>query len=165
MSLVEFYLGEVPDDLGRRLSDYWSWDCQRLEDVHDFIQWMFPLAEPSPVNPSAPTLDAATIAEFRCNPTIQQNLLKSLDVMLDFYGFTLDRSQKTITAAVYFKGRARNWLSRNNHNHLRITRILKCLMLCGLDDYALAFHAVLVQVARPDKVSSATLRFWEDAVR
>ncbi|HYV36424.1 MAG TPA: opioid growth factor receptor-related protein [Gemmataceae bacterium] len=165
MNLVAFYQCQTPDNLGRRLSDYWTWNHDRLEEVHNFIQWMFPLMEPSNFNASAPTLDAQSMAEFRNQPAIQQNLLKSLEVMLDFYGFTLDRVGKSVTPAAHFHERADNWLFPNDHNHLRITRILKCLTLCGLGDYATAFHAALLHVSTPTNVTTATLRFWNDAVR
>jgi hypothetical protein len=126
---------------------------------------LFPLPEASAFNRSAPLLDPATLAEFRRDALIQQNLLKSLEVMLAFYGFTLDRDKKVVTPADNFKERADNWLFPNDHNHLRITRILRCLTLCGLQDFARAFHAALVRATGPTTVTAETLRFWENAVR
>ena len=63
--LIGFLSGTAQDGAGRLLPDLLAWPDQRLEQVHDFIQWMFPLPEPSPVNPDAPVLDAGTIAEIR----------------------------------------------------------------------------------------------------
>ena|SRR5437660_10556579 len=165
MDLVKFYRGEAPDGQGRWLRDYWAWDHERLEAQHDYIQWMFPLVERSAFNSRAPTFDDASLAAFRTDPLIRDHLLRSLEVMLDFYGFTLQREEKTVTLAGHFNERAAEWLVPNDHNHLRITRILKCLTLCGLGDYAKAFHRALVGVARPDTVTRETLRFWENAVR
>jgi Opioid growth factor receptor (OGFr) conserved region len=55
--ITGFLSGGAPDNEGRTLSDIQQWSDQRLEAVHDFIQWMFPLMEPIPVNPDAPVLD------------------------------------------------------------------------------------------------------------
>ena len=68
-----------------------SWDDGRLEAVHDYIQWLFPLDEPSRFNPSAPLLTAHDRAAFR-DPELAANLRRALDRMLAFYGFTLDPS-------------------------------------------------------------------------
>src|SRR5207249_2799149 len=118
-----FYQGEKPDNRGRYLREMQQWPDDRLEDIHDFIQWMFPLPERSGVNPRAPVLDPATIAEFRTSPEMQQNLRKSFLRMIGFYGLTLNATGE-IERAVNFKSQASNWLSPGNHNHLRITRII-----------------------------------------
>jgi hypothetical protein len=164
MNLVTFYRNEAPDYRGRWLRELWNYDDEQLEEHHDFIQVLFPLAEVSFYNAQAPLLDATTIGAFQSDGTIQQNLLKSLEVMLAFYGFTLDREKKLVAPAGSFAERAENWLFLNDHNHLRITRILKCLMLCGLENYARAFHVALVRVAKPSTVTEETLRFWDNAV-
>ena len=54
--LVKFYRGEGRDSEGRLLSEIWAWGNQELEDVHDFIQWLFPLPEPSRFNADAPLM-------------------------------------------------------------------------------------------------------------
>jgi hypothetical protein len=66
--------------------------------------------------------------------------------------------------ADHFAERVAEWMFPNDHNHLRITRILKCLTLCGLGQFAWAFHKALVEAVGPDQVTVETLRFWENAV-
>jgi hypothetical protein len=84
--------------------------------------------------------------------------------MLDFYGFRLDEGTRTVIPADNFQERARNWMSLGDHNLLRITRILKCLKVCGLEPYAAAFLDCLLRVATPRDVSEETLNFWREAV-
>jgi hypothetical protein len=163
MDLVRFYLGEVPDNRGRMLHDIWGWDDSALEEVHDHIQELFPLPEPSRFNPRAPVLDEATAARFREDPVLRKNLLQSFRRMLDFYGFRLDEEKREVVPAEHFRERAANWLAYGDHNHLRITRILKCLHVCGLGEYSAAFWKALQVVADPRKVSQETLRFWREA--
>jgi hypothetical protein len=164
MNFVAFYLGDAPDHLGRMLEDILRWNDDRLEAGHDYIHVLFPLREPSAHIPSAPVLDDATLAEFRKNPTIQENLLRSFRVMLRFYGFELDTQKREVVKAVDFPGKAVNWLFVDDHNHLRITRILKCLNACGLGDHAAAFQRTLLTVAEPGRVSEETLGYWKRAV-
>jgi hypothetical protein len=166
--ILDFQSGVKPDNRGRFLRDLQAWDDDRLEDVHDYIQWMFPLREPSPVNPSAPALDRETIAEFRARPELQDNLRASFLRMLRFYGIEWREGQ--VVRAASYSERSRNWLWQGNHNHLRITRILKCLAALGLEAEARAFLACLTEIyeaeerkARPS-ISEETYRFWSTAV-
>ena len=52
-----------------------------------------------------------------------------------------------------------------DHNHLRITRILRSLRLFGLEKEAEAFHAEVVSMASAGVVGQRSLRYWERAVR
>ena len=149
------------------LSGIQTWDFDQLEDVHDFIQWLFPLPEPSPVNPAAPTLDRATIEEFRRRPDLQTAVLASFKTMLAFYGFELvGETPLKIRRAPNFAQRSDNWLSPNNHNHLRITRILRALHLLGLEAYAQAFFDALSDVykEKPTRITATSYGFWQLAV-
>jgi hypothetical protein len=166
VELIAFTSGQSPDNRGRYLSQIQSWDFDRLEDVHDFIQWLFPLPEPSPVNPAAPTLDQASIAEFQRRPDLQSHLLRSFQTMLAFYGFELaDKAPPAIRRGPEFTKRAANWLSPGNHNHLRITRILRSLHLLGLDAYARAFFSALQEVYKemPSRSTAASFDYWKRA--
>ena len=51
-----------------------------------------------------------------------------------------------------------------DHNHLRITRILRSLRLFGLEAEAAEFHAQLVAVARRGAVNRRSLGYWQRAV-
>src|SRR3974390_3260295 len=85
-TLVEFYLGHAADSEGRMISDIWNYSDEELEYHHDFIQWLFPLEVPSPVNPDAPVLDVQAREEFLRNGELRLRLARSLEVMLSFYG-------------------------------------------------------------------------------
>ena len=147
VSPAMFLTGEGHDHRGRFLADVLAFDDAILERSHDYIQWLFPLPEASRFSAGAPVLSHEEIALIRASGVARANLLAARDRMLAFY-----REND-------------HWLVPFDHNHLRITRILKCLTLCGLGDYAKAFHRALVGVAGPDTVTRETLRFWENAVR
>jgi hypothetical protein len=164
VDLVAFYRGEAADYQGRTLHDIWSWDDRRLEDRHDYIQVLFPLPEESRFNARAPLLDDATLARFRTDDVIRANLLQSFRMMLRFYGFRLDEKTGAVVEAENFAERAGQWLWPGNHNHLRITRILRCLTLCGLQDQAAAFLKALLALPGQDRITSESRRYWRDAV-
>ena len=164
MSLLGFYGGTGSDDRGRRLEDIWRFSHAELEAIHDYIQWLFPLAEKSAFNPGAPVLDDATIARFKSDATLQRNIERSLDVMLDFYGFARDGDR--IVQAPSFGERAANWLTPGNHNFLRLTRILKSLTLLGIEQRA---HQLLdrleeVYASHESAIGKRTINFWRQAV-
>ena len=163
MNLVTFYRSEARDSWGRTLQDIWSWDARQLESSHDYIQVLFPLMDASQFNRNAPLLDDKAVEQFRADERIQKNLLQSFRVMLRFYGFRLDEQSGEVVEADNFPERAPEWLFPEDHNHLRITRILKCLTLCGLGDRATAFLRRLEVVADPSRVTTTSLRYWRDA--
>ncbi len=39
--IVGFYSGEKPDCRGRYIEEVWSFSDHQLENVHDYIQWLF----------------------------------------------------------------------------------------------------------------------------
>jgi hypothetical protein len=166
--ILDFYSGAAADDRGRMLTDIQQWSDTELEDVHSYIQWLFPLREPSPVNPSAPVLDREIIAEFRAHPELVERLRASFLRMLSFYG--LEWRDGAIVRGANFASRSSNWLWPGNHNHLRITRILKSLSLLGLEAEARAFLACLGEIYRDEErkprssISTETWRFWSTAI-
>jgi hypothetical protein len=112
-------------------------------------------------------LDDETVAAFREDATLRDNLARSHDVMLSFYGLKFNPESGDVEPAANFAERAANWLHRNNHNHLRITRILYCLMALGLPQRARAFFRCLTQLRaqHPDAISAKTFGFWQNAIQ
>ena len=167
-ALLRFYQLEGADTRGRTLAELWSWDAARLEDVHDYIQWLFPLPEPSAFNPRAPILTGHTMDAFRADAELRGRLLRSLTLMLNFYGLTLE-SDGSATLGIGrgpdFAAKSRGWLQAGDHNHLRLTRILTSLRLLGLADHSRALFACLAAIARdhPHAVSATTLAYWQRA--
>jgi hypothetical protein len=162
--IVDFYSGKAMDTAGRTLSEIHKWDYHKLENTHDYIQWLFPLPKPSQYNLSAPVLDAEQIAKFHADAELRAQLLASLDKMLGFYGF--ERNNMSITRSNAWEERSRNWLRPGNHNHLRLTRILKSLSILDLNAYAHALFEALNAVfsEKPGVISGTTMGYWKRAL-
>ncbi|KAM6927798.1 opioid growth factor receptor-like [Xenentodon cancila] len=168
---LSFYLGHtasVPDGVYiSEFHDEWYGKYNKLEYVHTYIQWLFPLQEPG-MNHEASTLTKEEIQDFLENSTAKENLLKSYKLMLDFYGVELVDER---TGAV---ARADNWMERFNnlnshtHNNLRITRILKCLGTLGYSHFqAPLVHFFLEQTlikGQLPKVQDSVLNYFLFAV-
>ncbi|KAF4093656.1 hypothetical protein AMELA_G00004260 [Ameiurus melas] len=107
----------------------WFGDYNKLEYVHSYIQWLFPIQEKG-MNFASRELSLKEIKLFRTDE-VNKRLLKSYKLMLDFYGIELvSEVNGKVKRAENWKERFAN-LNRNTHNNLRITRILKCLGLLG----------------------------------
>jgi hypothetical protein len=167
--ILAFYQGQSPDSSGRMIEDIWSWDYQRLEYTHDYIQWLFPLKEKSQFNRKAPILNDEVIQAFRADEPLQLRVLRSLTVMLGFYGLQYNELGNTnieITKSDEYGERKQNWIEEANHNYLRITRILTSLRILGLEKYAQAFFKCLNQIysEESNKIGSKTYAYWKRAV-
>lgn len=163
--LTEFYAGAGKDHAGRKLAEVQAFSFDQLEDVHDYIQWLFPLPEPSQYNPWAPLLTDADIQAFNSDTQLQLNLRKSFNKALDFYGLVL--AHGAVLPGAHFHQRRTGWQTPYNHNLLRITRILRSLTLLGLKTEALAFLVLLEDQyrKRQDTIGAETIGYWRKAVK
>ncbi|MGY2050082.1 opioid growth factor receptor-related protein [Methylobacterium sp. JK268] len=140
--------GRGRDGRGRLLSDVLAFDDLRIEAVHDFIQWCFPLREASRAVPDAPVLGPDEAEAIRADPAALAGLRAARDRMQRFYGET------------------DGWLVPRDHNHLRITRIVTALRdLLGREEAAAFLAVVLARdegAGRP--VNRESVAFWQRAL-
>jgi hypothetical protein len=166
--IVGFFRNESADNSGRKLREILAWPDERLEYTHNFIQWLFPTREKSPVNPDAPTVDDAAIAAFNADPRLRESLTAAFDRMAAFYGFEVQdpHGNPRVVKSRNWPQRSANWLAPRNHNMLRITRIITSLRLLGLEPLALAFFAALDELNSSDEgkaIGPVTYGFWKSA--
>lgn len=145
--ILAFLEGEGPDSRGRTIFDVLAFDDAALEHNHDFIQWLFPLTEASGAVANAPVLTPGDIAAVRASMPAQASLAAATDRLAVFYM------------------RTHGWLVPHDHNHLRITRIIRSLRLLRGDEVAEAFKAFVL--ARVDDtrapINARSLGFWTTA--
>ena len=142
--IIPFFEGHIKHPSGRTFDQILALDDEGLERSHDIVQWIFPLPEPSKANPRAPFLSPEDLAEFRANPLLQLQVRRAAHTFAGFYGLTDE------------------WKRPRDHNHLRITRIIRCLTLVGQKEYARRFYNFAVENSPlvPDSVK----RYWEEAL-
>lgn len=160
-SLLAFYRGEGSTPRGFTFATILAWADDVWEQVHDFIQWVFPNDARSAYNPSAPLLTPELIRIWPTDPVLQSNLGAAFERWLRFAG--VDR---TGTGGFRF-GHSPNrdvWVGPN-HNWLRITRVLKCLRLLGRADEARSLLAFFEgDAATRFHIDAGTLGYWRAAV-
>lgn len=146
-AITAFLEGDGPDARGRTLFDVLAMDNAALEQNHDFIQWLFPLREPSRAVPDAPVLTDAEVEAIKESGMAQYALAAATDRMDAFYRATHD------------------WLMPNDHNHLRITRIIRSLRLLVGDEQADAFKAAVLSRVEATRapVSARSRGYWMTA--
>ena len=65
IDIVGFLEGKTPDHRGRMLTMLWNQTDDDAENTHDYIQWMFPLDQPSRSVTGAPVLNELDIEDIR----------------------------------------------------------------------------------------------------
>lgn len=143
MKLIEWFNYPWPtNEHGFSVHDIVGWDDQIIETKHDFIQWAFPLREPSRFNPDAPLMDDEFVNSYSldCN-TATRFLVKRMDDFYDSYT---------------------GWIRETDHNHLRITRIIKNLREQRLTDMANGFFAKRMNQSQ-GKIGAKSIDFWHKA--
>ena len=149
MSQVLQYLqGSGADHQGRTLSEVLLANDEFLEQEHDYIQWLFPLREPSYNVESAPVITEDEIKKARANKRVQDNMSKSLERMTRFC-----------------MGND-HWLVPREHNHLRITRIIRSTRMILGDDPASCFYDQIMERVHVTnaEILPLHLAYWTDAV-
>jgi hypothetical protein len=171
--LLRFYQETGTDHRGRALSHILGKSDAWLEQTHDYVQWLFPLPEPSSFNPHAPLLtDGARAAftdpagaEYR---SVQQNFGRAIYRMLVFYGYSVGPlAPDVVSPTGEWADKAVNWLTDGNHNFMRMTRMLRSMTLLGRQELARSFQSVLTAAARahPKIIFQRTIALWDGAIR
>jgi len=166
--LIQFYRGDGTDHAGRRLDEILAWPNGRLEAVHDYIQWLFPLQAPSRFNPLAPILTLEDMTAFRQVGPCHNNFLRAFQRMLCFYGLKYDGEDPEdiyVESSLIFELRSRVWLTSGNHNYLRISRILTSATLLGFQPFTLGLFNYLDRLYRQagGRIGSETYTHWRRA--
>lgn len=113
---------------GHCLDDILSFDRGAFDTNHDFVQWLFPNREPSPVNPSAPLLTERHVLAFLTMPELRAKVDQASAKFLDFLG--LREVAGGIEQTDDFAQGSQYWLRPMDHNHRRISRFF--LFLCDM---------------------------------
>lgn len=163
--IEKFYMEDSPNAAGYVLEDILSQSDSWLEQKHDYIQWLFPTDEPSRFNQKAPVISQKCADKLiqKYGDDLKDKIIKSFFRMARFYGFCVFYVGKSVVVKpndMLDKG----WLSKGNHNFLRLTRIMESLQLFGLNNYYKALKECLLDIAAkyPDIIGEKTKKYWEN---
>lgn len=140
-------------------------DAATLEKCHCYVQWLFPIDAHSEFNRDSSPLSHSEARYIAHTVVPNARLMYSFRLMLRFYGFVL-RDGAVDVDHTLCESRLSH-LNHSPHNWLRVTRILRCLSLCGMNETARewlrALRTEVFETRRLDKAASSYRSFWGDA--
>lgn len=178
--ILDFYDSNIGASCDDYHSDYkledilqWGAGARRLETRHDYIQHLFPLPEPSPFNSGAAVVTEQVRDAFLARAELQINLLRAFLLMCGFYGFDpeynggehLAGKLVSLARGRHFTDRSHTWARHFDHNHLRMTRIIRSIRILGLEHEARLFYETLVQESARlgDVINQRSIGLWRHA--
>jgi hypothetical protein len=162
--LYRFFLGlaEGPQDKEGKLliSDILKFDENKIENKHNFIQWIFPTKEESECNPDARQISDRFKDLFLSNETAQENFCKSCKMFLNFVGFDCRNKDDNVITDIKSK---KKYYDLPTHNLRRITRVLNSFNQIGKESCSRKLFAQLKKIRdeNPKKVLESSFEFWE----
>jgi hypothetical protein len=153
---IDFFQNRIENRNGLKFDDILKYDDYQLEDKHNYIQYLFPLPIKSQYNPDAPVISQIFINEALNNEIIRKNIIKAFLRMMKFYGFNYISRPFSLVD----RGEEKQWLTNNNHNYLRITRILKFLMLVKMELLTNVFVEQLCYLQPTGKIDDKSFNIW-----
>lgn len=165
--VIKFLRGEGSDHKNRIIEYIIAYEDYRWDECHDFIQWLFPLPVASNFfkGEGCPILTHLDVEYGRDSNEVKAGLMMGVKRFVTFLGLEQRHSTNFIRAK-NFDNQAKFWLRANDHNHLRINRMLQCLVLFGLDEVARAIFKCLslIKCDFPDCITDETMVYWRNAL-
>ena len=153
--------GDLVDEIHR------SWDRERLEASHGYIQWLFPIFAGDSMNWRASPLTYAGAAKIREDRVMSERVRRSYVLFLDFLGFRLaDAWTGRVEAATDCAARMAH-LDAHPHNFKRISRVLASLGHLGFRRYKAPLLAALereIKLGTLRTAAAALVHHWRPLV-
>lgn len=160
---LKFYQNEYappPNDLtvGEML-EFWTGNYDKLAQNTTYIHWLFPNKDTGRNGIASPFTDEE-IQAFKNDEVVLNRFMLSFDMMLDYFGMQRNGTQFDL---------AQNWEERlayfkiYNGNYMKITRMLKCLRLLGMEQLRENWMHFLLKLINDRKLSDAEAsykNFW-----
>lgn len=165
-NLIPFYSGESrhPEN-AYYLEEIWMFDTRRVRSTHNILQWLFPLNERSEHYLDAPVLSDEEIKIFKTDDKLRRRIIKSFHFYLKHLGLIYNEDAKIIEKSNDYSLKS-DWITLYSQTYLRITRVLKCLVLLGLHEIALIFFKALKEIyaEESEQIGTTSLNYWEKAL-
>lgn len=159
--ILRFYMGDRKLIMEERLSFIAAtvihhWDNIMWEGCHNHVQWVFPTDQPSQFNLNAPLVTRNTIDAFENYIELSSQLDNAFRRFIRFLNETLSSNFEF-----------GSWLTPDNHNLLRITRVIRCMNLFGMRENAKELYEWMSELYADPKYASiigpVTWKYWTDA--
>ena len=139
-AIISFLEGASANGEGLTLAQIWEFDDEQIERNHSFIQWVFPTDLKSGSNNLSAVLSVTELEMLQNNDAIARNIEKSISWFLSFLS------------------KYNHWITNYNHNHLRVSRIIRSTALLHSVELAKWFMDTVIEMAAHDKTALAVAR-------
>jgi hypothetical protein len=144
--IYEFLKGATKNSSGLTIEDILNFDKDQIENVHDYIQLLFPLKTKSKFHPNMPVLNDLEINAIKGDKVALQNIHRAVEMMMNFYSTTT------------------HWMKEFDHNLLRITRILNSTYIFFGETYSKNLYEWFLEMCEDATFySEVAMKFWENA--
>jgi hypothetical protein len=162
--MIGFYQGKYRHPgTNKTIDEMWKWDDNHLEGIHGYLTWWFPTKKQAVSAEWDPITDEE-IKQFKDDPELRKRYLKSFYRILAFYGFEINIASNPLKLkrADNYEERKAIWVTPENHNYRRISRILQSLVLLGFTDAANMLLQALMDTYFENKkvIGATTYDFW-----
>ena len=162
--VVDFFSSEKEFNDGKtpaiNLKIFSSFNDTQIEEIHHFIQRLFPLDSASRNNSHAPVLNGADFLTLRNNEKVSQGLSEAFERMLKFYRLERDGNKIVADGSRPMS----NFLGQLSHHNLRFSRIIRSMALFGKAHEARALLAFLEAYCKANDPGHPSLPCWKDAL-
>jgi len=177
-NVLSFLRGKGTAGPGRTLKVILSWDNDKLERAHDWVQWCFPTDVDSKVHPGGPMLTKRSIELASADVNVLNAVRSCFKRFLGFLGFELVHVSESRAKVRKIRGSDPNsfearkrvcWIvncADGNHNWKRISRALQCLRLLAMRVEVSAFYERLERLWLRGHLPRAALgavEFWKSS--
>jgi hypothetical protein len=161
---VRFYLNQGPTTEGYRFAQIMSWGEQQLEETHNYIQWLFPIRERSPINPNAPVMSYSMQRQLKNDKRLRGQMTAAFIRMLWFWGIEFQGRYKGFAIPPGMEYRTERWCTESDHNQLRMSRMLECMSLVGFYITADLYDFLEKTMNEKGLVHIDSVDYWRRAV-
>lgn len=147
MNLRGFLKNNEPDIYGRYISEIWSFNDEQIETTHNFIQFLFPLTQPSKNSFNKIYINSDDLLhELKSDKKVRESIMYSSNWYFSF----LERNQ--------------HWQTYFDHNHLRISRVIESLNVIVSNRQANRFYKQVLDICIEELINDETKLIWKSKI-
>lgn len=144
MNLREFLKNNETDIYHRYISEIWSFNDEQIETTHNFIQFLFPLTQPSKNSLNKIYINSDDLLyELKSDKKVRESIIYSSNWYFSF----LERNQ--------------HWQTYYDHNHLRISRVIESLNVIVSKRQANRFYKQVLDICIEELINDETKLIWK----
>tara|TARA_B100000963_G_C22218957_1_gene490716 strand:- start:89 stop:535 length:447 start_codon:yes stop_codon:yes gene_type:complete len=144
MNLREFLKNNETDIYHRYISEIWSFNDEQIETTHNFIQFLFPLTQPSKNSLNKIYINSDDLlCELKSDKKVRESIIYSSNWYFSF----LERNQ--------------HWQTYYDHNHLRISRVIESLNVIVSNRQANRFYKQVLDICIEELINDETKLIWK----